>query len=136
MSWPLVFFLSFLAGKLKIFMKGFHRIILFLKKAAHAYFGRPYFSKSFGGKINFFFYKGYHKSKFRQLRHFFFLKIFNTQENWFCTKLRLRNTLEKHDKNSAETFLNQFLFSENFWTLILAARFGKNIGLWTKELEF
>ena len=26
-------------------------IKIFLKKAAHAYFERPYFSKSFGGKI-------------------------------------------------------------------------------------
>ena len=44
-------FLSFLAGKLKIFERVWNN---FLKKLAHAYFKRPYFSKFFGGKIKIF----------------------------------------------------------------------------------
>ena len=32
-------------------IKNAFQILFFKKKSAHAYFGRPYFSKSFGGKI-------------------------------------------------------------------------------------
>ena len=49
-------FLSFLAGKIKKIPKGAYiqskHTRMFLKKQlAYAYFKRPYFSKSFGGKI-------------------------------------------------------------------------------------
>ena len=50
-------FSKFFGGKIKNFHEGFPENNSFLKKkkkAAHAYFGRPYFSKSFGGKIKFF----------------------------------------------------------------------------------
>ena len=46
-------FLSFLAGKFKILkqMLSTWHIYIFFKNFAHAYLWRPYFSKSFGGKI-------------------------------------------------------------------------------------
>jgi len=48
-----VFFLSFLAGKIKIFQQKLLKATIKFKKkkTAPAYFGARIFSKSFGGKI-------------------------------------------------------------------------------------
>ena len=43
-------FLSFLAGKLKIFERVWNN---FFKKLAHAYFKRPYFLSFLAGKLKF-----------------------------------------------------------------------------------